>query len=166
MTTINYSYKFNPSESPELDDFTLGFLFASHSDLENLPEFEKTSVKNEDISYLSIMLIRDNCLHIQEQISPIIKELKDTKFDISYLGVDYWQYINKKDCYYLKKLPHNVYKIITDEFDKYGQPCSLIKDNNNNFIFSYNDQSIQQAKEQELLKTYSKLASFSSKIKP
>jgi hypothetical protein len=158
MKKINYSTLFDAKKSPTLDEFTLGFLFASHSDLDKYEEFSERESTNEDLSYLSVMLMKDECEEVQSKISHIIKKIKIYGLLENQLGYDFWHCINHNNFFYLQHLPPSIKEETISLFKIYGHPCELIKNSDNHFIFSYKDKNLQNKKEHELLSKYMGIA--------
>lgn len=158
MSLINYELKFNAEAAPYLDEFTLGFLFASHEDLNLYEEFEERESTNEDLSYLSVVLMRKDCLEAQSKIEPLLMNAQSYGLTINQIGYDYWQVRNGHHPAYLHHLPTELKEEVINVFQIYGKPCSLIQNREGYFIFSYKDPALQKVKEQELLTIYNSLA--------
>lgn len=105
MSHINYDLKFTAESTPYIDDFTLGFLFACHEDLDEYEQFQENPSTNEDISYLSVILMRKDCLEIQNKTKVILEKANDYGLSFNQLGYDYWQIRNNKEYYYIHSLP-------------------------------------------------------------
>lgn len=163
MSLINYELKFNAEASPYLDEFTLGFLFASHEDLNLYEEFEERESTNEDLSYLSVILMRKDCLEIQSKIEPLLKKVQSYGLNTNQIGYDYWKVRNGHHASYLHHLPPELKEEVVNVFKIYGKPCSLIQNREGYFIFSYKDPELQKQKEQELLTIYKSLANKNTK---
>lgn len=155
MSQINYDFKFNAESAPYLDEFTLGFLFACHSDLDSYEDFIDRESTNEDLAYLSVALMRKDCLEIQQKIKPILESANEYGLSDNQIGFDFWQIRNNKPYYYLQSLPDELRDSIVNIFQIYAKPCQMIKNKEGNFIFTYKDPKLQESKENELLTLYS-----------
>lgn len=164
MSHINYDLKFTAEASPYLDDFTLGFLFACHEDLDKYEQFQEIPSTNEDISYLSVILMRKDCLEVQNKTKIILEKAKDFGVSFNQLGYDYWQIRNNKDYYYLQSLPNEIKEEIFNLFKIYGKPCHMTQNKEGNFIFQYKDYQLHLQKENELIDLYSFISNKKNKI--
>lgn len=151
---LDHSLRFRTSTGPTLEEFTLGYIHAACADLDEYSEFSSKCAQAEDLSYISVVMMRDESQKIFN-IAKINLE-KATNYNhinMSQFGNDLWLVSRGEESLYVSNLPKDIREKILKDFKEQSQPCKLIK-KNENFIFEFQNPELNNSKIKEYLETY------------
>lgn len=141
---LNHSLKFSTSKGPTLDDFTLGYIHAACESLETYREFSQRDATPDDLSHMSVIMMRDDAERIFKALEPQLNKA-DAYINMNQLGYDLWSTVNDKPVYYLSILPKNARETLMASYKEHGNPSEMKKEDGN-FILEFKDSKTQEEK--------------------